>query len=150
MMNTKRWLKGLVMGIGMVAVGLMGRAWADTGLSPLGDTDTIKLFVTPAVNYGVIITSVHQSGYDFGTVNLNSVTHSTSAILVTNTGNVNENFMLYGIHLATWTLASSAGTDQAMIQGVFASSTTLAEIPDAQFVAGDEILENTPQVVQYS
>jgi hypothetical protein len=87
-------------------------------------------------------------GYDFGTVNLNSVTHSTSSILVTNTGNVNENWMLRGGNSANWSLGSTAGVDIAVLMGVFASSTTTTEIATTEFDDGtDEILTTNQHVI---
>jgi hypothetical protein len=149
-MNTVKKMLG-VWALVVFGLALLGseKAWADGSLSPLGSTDTIKLFVTPAVNYGVTISSVDSNvGYDFGTVNLNSVTHSTSAILVTNTGNVNENWMLRGGNSANWSLSSSTGVDTAVLMGVFASSTTTTEIATTQFDDGtDEILTTNQHVV---
>ena len=149
MKTMKKWAVGMVLGVlGLAGVG-SNRAWADGELSPLGSTDTIKLFVTPAVNYGVTISSVDSNvGYDFGTVNLNSVTKSTSAILVTNTGNVNENWMLRGGNSANWSLGSATGVDAAVLQGVFASSMTTTGVVDAEFDDGmDEILTTNQHVL---
>jgi hypothetical protein len=73
----------------------------------------------------------------------------TSAILVTNTGNTNENWMLRGGNSTNWSLGSTAGLDTAVLMGVFASSTTTTEIVDAEFDDGTDEILTTNQIVVY-
>ena len=56
--------------------------------------DTMTVSVTPNVTFGVTITSVNASGYQFGTVNLGATTQSTAAVILTNSGNVAEYFSM--------------------------------------------------------
>ena len=57
--------------------------------------DTMQVTVTPGnITYGVQITSVSSSGYDFGAVDMGASTISTKAIGVKNIGNVSEYFSI--------------------------------------------------------
>ena len=76
--------------------------------------DTMTISVTPNVTYGVTITSVNAAGYQFGTVNLGATTQSTSAITLTNSGNVSAYFsMAISNTSGGWSAVSSVpGTDE--------------------------------------
>ncbi len=59
------------------------------------DYDTMVVSVTPlGTGFGVTITSVNPSGYQFGNVQMGATTQSTSAILVQNSGTLSEYFTL--------------------------------------------------------
>ena len=78
-MNKK--LKQVVkVGLFVLGLGVLGR------VAQAASTDTMTVSVTPSVTYGVTITSVNASGYQFGTVALGATTVSTSAIVLTNSG----------------------------------------------------------------
>src|SRR5882672_9913081 len=73
---------------GLVALGM---GWM-SGKAQAASTDTITISVTPNATFGVTISSPYASGYNFGTVNLNSTTVSTLAITLTNSGSIYEYF----------------------------------------------------------
>lgn len=112
-----KWLLGIAVAVGL-GLGLTKSAQA-------ASSDTIRVSVTPSVTYAVTITSVNASGYDFGTVALNSTTQSTAAITVTNSGNVSEYF---GIAISntsgSWTpTASAPSTDNFRMGAVLNAGT---------------------------
>lgn len=71
-------------------------------------TATVTATVT-VQNVSVSITSGGTQAY--GTLGQNSTATSTE-IVISNDGNVNENFLIRGQNSANWTLAATAGTDQ--------------------------------------
>lgn len=115
--------------------------WLAPSPARAGSSDTIKLFVTPVVSYGVTITSVNASGYDFGTVNIGGVTHSTAAIVVKNTGNIAARWQLSVTNSADWSAAATPGNNQFVLMGVFTSTTSASQVNPSEFTDGqDEIL----------
>lgn len=97
--------------------------------------DTMTISVTPNVTFGVTITSVNASGYQFGTVNLGATTQSTSAIVLTNSGNVAEYFsMAISNTSGGWSAVSAVpGTDQFRMTALLNTGTqpVLGSITDA-------------------
>jgi hypothetical protein len=139
-MNMKKKLLGAAIGMA-VMLGMAGLARAGGVLSALGSTDTIKLLVTPTVNYGVTITSVNSSGYDFGAIDINTSEVSTAPIIVTNTGNVSENWMMrVDTSAANWDIGGSTGPDVAKLQAVFLSSLTTTSPIDGVFGSSHTII----------
>src|SRR5579862_8377910 len=97
--------------IGLFALGL---GMLGTKAQAVNNPDTMTVSVTPNVTYGVAITSVNASGYQFGTQNLGATTVSTAAIVLTNSGNVYEYFSM-GISntSGSWSAVNTApSTDQ--------------------------------------
>lgn len=101
-------------------------------------SDTVQLFVQPMVTYGVTISSVNEQGYDFGTVALNSVTHSTAAIVVQNTGNVASRWQLRAAPSQNWQPGAAVGADQFVLMAVFTSSDSVAQVDTAEFTDGQD------------
>jgi hypothetical protein len=104
-------------------------------------SDTIKLYVAPVVSYGITITSVNASGYDFGTVSIGGVTHSTAAIVVKNTGNVTARWQMRVTNSTDWSAALNPGNNQFALLGVFTSTASASAVNPSEFTDGqDEIL----------
>jgi hypothetical protein len=84
----RQWKQALVTGLMVLGWGvLVDKAQA---VNP----DSIVVNVTPNVTYSVHITSPMTGGYQFGSQALGATTLSTSAIGVTNDGNVSEYFTM--------------------------------------------------------
>src|SRR5258708_1046572 len=125
----------LATGLVILGLGAMEKAHA---LNP----DTITVSVTPTVTYAVPITSANSNGYQFQSVALGATTVSTSAITLTNSGNVSEYFsMAISNSTGSWTAtAGAAGQDTfRMIAELSATQPGAA----AGFAVGDA-LTNTP------
>src|SRR5258708_896581 len=135
-MNAIKRAAQVVLAAGMVVLGLgvMEKAHA---FNP----DTMTVSVSPTVTYGVAITSVISNGYQFQSVALGATTVSTSAITLTNSGNVSEYFsMAISNSTGSWTAtAGAAGQDTfRMIAELSATQPAVAG-----FAVGDA-LTNTP------
>ena len=125
----------LAAGLLVLGLGVMKEAQA-------ANPDTMTVSVTPSVTYSVAITSVNSSGYQFGTVALGATTVSTSAIVLTNNGNVSEYFsMAMGNTSGSWVpVTGSPGTDQfRMIPYLNAT-----QVSSSTFVTGDAITTTQP------
>ena len=132
-MNT-RLKKVLVTGLVVLGVGCWGSK------AHAASTDTITVSVTPNASYGVTISSPYASGYNFGTVNLNSTTESTLAITLTNSGTIYEFFAISVTNTSGgWTASAVAPTtDTFRLSGMF--NATQPAIGSASFSA----LTNAP------
>ena len=96
----------LAAGIVILGLGAMEKAHAI-----LNGQDTMTVSVTPNVNYGITISSVNSAGYQFGPVALGATTVSTSAITLTNPGNVAEYFsMAISNSTGSWNATSGAAS----------------------------------------
>ena len=86
-----------------------------------GNPDTMTVSVTPNVTYGVTITSVNASGYDFQTVALGATTVSTAPVTLTNSGNIAEYFaMAISSSSGNWgSVIGTPGVDQFRMVGLF-------------------------------
>ena len=104
----------LATGLLLLGIGLVKNAQA-------ASTDTITISVTPNASYGVTISSPYASGYNFGTVNLNSTTESTLAIVLTNSGTIYEFFAVSVSNTSGgWTTTGVApSTDTFRLSGMF-------------------------------
>ena len=132
-MNSRRFLS--------VAFALAALSLQTPAALRAASTDTISLFVTPIVRYGVIISSVNELGYDFGTVGLNTVTHSTAAIVVQNNGDVASRWQMVATNSQNWSIGSSAAADQFSLLAVFTSTASALQVPTSEFTDGqDEVL----------
>lgn len=101
-------------------IAAINHAGTSTSYTALGSATT-----NPAGTVGVTVT---LDPYDFESVVMNSTTHSTRAITVTNTGDVSADFSLHANTTTVnspWTLAHTVGTgagfDRLLLQGAFAS-----------------------------
>ena len=137
-MKTKRAIGALVLGLMVLGLGV-GKAKAAT-------QDNIQLLVTPGVTYSVVITSVNASGYDFGTVNLNSTTLSTAPILVENNGDTNARWRVRIDSLASnWSAGAAPATDVYEMRALF-TTTAGGQPPEANFTdSTDELVEDSFQ-----
>ena len=131
------YMKKLV-GAGLMAVGLglIGRN------AHAANPDAMQISVTPSVTYAVTITSVNASGYQFGTVALNSTTQSTAAITVANSGNVAEYFSMAVTNTSgNWAASASAPTtDNFRLIGLFNAT----EPASSSFQTSDALTNSTP------
>ena len=120
-MKTLRQVTGRVLAAGLIVLGLgaMKQAYA------VNNPDTMTVSVTPSVTYGVSISSVNGSGYQFQTVALGATTVSTKAITLTNTGNVSEYFsMAISNTSGSWSAvtAGAPGQDQFRLTAELAAN----------------------------
>lgn len=132
---------------------LLARFWRALGIGGLlvlgfgalkpvqaASSDTIRISVTPTVTYGVTITSVNASGYDFGTVALAATTQSTASIILTNTGNVAEFFSLAVSNTSgSWAPTTSAPTADNFRMGAILNAGTMPAVGSFS-----DYLVNTP------
>jgi hypothetical protein len=124
-------------GFFVVAIGLLKKqAYAYTS------TDTMRVSVTPDVEYSVQITSaIPGVGYDFKTVALNSTTQSTVAITLTNNGTVYEYF---GISISntsgSWTATTVTPSTDTFRMSALLNNTSSPMPNDPNFTA----LSNNP------
>ena len=118
----------------LVAVAILGLGMVGTKVEA-ANPDTMTVSVTPNVTFGVTITSVNASGYQFGTVNLGATTQSTAAVILTNSGNIAEYFsMAISNTSGGWSAVSGApGTDEFRMTALLNAGTqpALASITDA-------------------
>ena len=106
-MKTLKRVTTAVLAAGVVVLGL----GALEKVQAITNPDTMLVSVTPNVTYGVAITSVNSGGYQFGLVALGATTVSTSAITLTNTGNVPEYFsMAISNSTGSWSATSGAAS----------------------------------------
>jgi hypothetical protein len=129
-------LVNAMLAAGMIILGL-GALEKAHALNP----DTMTVSVSPTVTYGVAITSVNAAGYQFQSVALGATTVSTSAITLTNSGNVSEYFsMAISNSTGSWNAtAGAAGQDTFRMIAELAA----AQPAVAGFAVGDA-LTNPP------
>lgn len=99
----------------LVVVGFLGLCMADLVFA----AQTADITVT--VTCRKLSVSVSPSAYAFGTVNEGSETVATSAITVTNDGNVNEDYEAKLTNPGGWTAiqAGTPGVDQYILGAIF-------------------------------
>ena len=116
----KRLKQVLVTGLVLVGIGVVSRR------VEAAQPDTMTLSVTPSgQTYSVVITSVPNVGYNFGTVTIGGTTVSTAAITVANSGggnsaeyfgmkvsNTNDGWQPTGPGVDTFRLIGEFGTNQ--------------------------------------